>query len=90
VSFAVITICVASQRVLIVVIVVYFVIDSFRKLLDIASYIIGSSFKKEAAQYCITLVTIHILHGATTQKNTKCYWFCLAVRINRDHLNKRH
>jgi hypothetical protein len=36
VSFAAITICVASQRVFIVV--VYFVIDSVRKLLDTPSY----------------------------------------------------
>jgi hypothetical protein len=35
VSFADITFCVASQRVFIVV--VYFVIDSFRKLLDTSS-----------------------------------------------------
>jgi hypothetical protein len=41
VSFAVITLCVASQRVFIVVIVVYFVIDSVRKLLDITSYVIN-------------------------------------------------
>jgi hypothetical protein len=34
VSFAAITLCVASQRVFIVVVVVYFVIDSVRKLLD--------------------------------------------------------
>jgi hypothetical protein len=40
VSFAAITLCVASQRVLIVVVVVvvYFVIDSVRKLLDTPSY----------------------------------------------------
>jgi uncharacterized membrane protein len=36
VSFAVITLCIASQRVFIVV---YFVIDSVRKLSDILSYI---------------------------------------------------
>jgi hypothetical protein len=36
VSFAAITLCVASQRVFIVV--VYFVIDSVRKLLDTPSY----------------------------------------------------
>jgi hypothetical protein len=36
VSFAAITFCVASQRVFIVVI--YFVIDSVRKLLDTPSY----------------------------------------------------
>jgi uncharacterized membrane protein len=38
VSFAAITLCVASQRVFIVV-VVYFVIDSVRKLVDILSNI---------------------------------------------------
>jgi hypothetical protein len=37
-SFAAITLCVASQRVFIVV-SIYFVIDSVRKLLDIPSYI---------------------------------------------------
>jgi hypothetical protein len=36
VSFVAITFCVASQRVFIVV--VYFVIDSVRKLLDVPSY----------------------------------------------------
>jgi hypothetical protein len=40
VSFAAITLCVASQRVFAVV--VYFVIDSVRKLLDTPSYA-GSS-----------------------------------------------
>jgi hypothetical protein len=39
VSFAAITLCVASQRVLIVV-RVYFVIDSVRKLLDTSSYLV--------------------------------------------------
>jgi hypothetical protein len=39
VSFAAITLCVASQRVFVVV-SVYFVIDSVRKLLDTPSYII--------------------------------------------------
>jgi hypothetical protein len=39
VSFAAITLCVASQRVFIIV--VYFVIDSVRKLLDTSSYISG-------------------------------------------------
>jgi hypothetical protein len=44
VSFAAITLCVASQRVFVVFVlvvvvdVVYFVIDSVRKLLDIPSY----------------------------------------------------
>jgi hypothetical protein len=40
VSFAAITLCVASERVFIVV--AYFVIDSFRKLLDTHSYIRAS------------------------------------------------
>jgi hypothetical protein len=41
VSFAAITLCDASERVfvVVVVVVVYFVIDSVRKLLDIASYL---------------------------------------------------
>jgi hypothetical protein len=38
VSFAAITLCVASQRVFIVV--VYFVSDSIRKLLDTPSYVL--------------------------------------------------
>jgi hypothetical protein len=38
-SFAAITICVGSQRVIIVVVVVYFVIDSIRKFLDTTSSI---------------------------------------------------
>jgi hypothetical protein len=39
VSFAVITLCVASKRMfIVVVVVVYFVIDSVRKLLDTLSY----------------------------------------------------
>jgi hypothetical protein len=37
-SYAAITLCVASQQVFVVVIVVYFVINSVRKLLDILSY----------------------------------------------------
>jgi hypothetical protein len=39
VSFAAVTLCVASQRVFIVVVIVYFVIDSVRKLLDTPSYL---------------------------------------------------
>jgi hypothetical protein len=38
VCFAAITLCVASQRVFIVVGAIYFVIDSVRKLLDIPLY----------------------------------------------------
>jgi len=43
VSFAAITICVASQPVFVVV--VYFVIDSVRKLLDSPSYALHSSYR---------------------------------------------
>jgi hypothetical protein len=39
VSFAAITLRVASQRVFIVAVVVYFVIDSVRKLFDTPSYL---------------------------------------------------
>jgi hypothetical protein len=39
VSFAAITLCVASQRVFIVVVVVYFVMDLVRELLDTTSYV---------------------------------------------------
>jgi hypothetical protein len=42
VSFAVITPCVASQRV-IPLVSIYFVIDSVRKLLDTASYLLSST-----------------------------------------------
>jgi hypothetical protein len=45
VSFAGITLCVASQRVFIVV-SVYLVIDSVRKLFDTPSYMIESSIKR--------------------------------------------
>jgi len=38
VNFAAITLCVASQRVFVVVVVVDFVIDSVRKRLDTPSY----------------------------------------------------
>jgi hypothetical protein len=46
VSFAAINICVASRRVfvVVVVIVVYFVIDSVRKLLDIPSCLLWPGF----------------------------------------------
>jgi DNA-binding transcriptional regulator WhiA len=46
VSFSAITPCVASQRVFIIV-VVYFVIDSVRKLLDTPSYMENNFTHKE-------------------------------------------
>jgi hypothetical protein len=53
VSFAAITLCVASQRVFIVV--VYFVIDSVRKLLDTTSYMYFeiNNFKNCSSRYYI-------------------------------------
>jgi hypothetical protein len=39
VNFPAITLSVASQRVFVIIVVVYFVIDSVRKLLDTPSYI---------------------------------------------------
>jgi hypothetical protein len=51
VSFATITLCVASQQVFIivvVVVVVYFVIDSVRKLLDTPSYVMDVIYSKTA------------------------------------------
>jgi hypothetical protein len=38
VSFAAITLCVTSQRLFIVIVIVYFVIDSMRKLFDAPSH----------------------------------------------------
>jgi hypothetical protein len=51
VSFAAITLCVASQRVFIVN-VVYFVIDSVRKLLDTPSYI------ENVVKHVISLISV--------------------------------
>jgi hypothetical protein len=53
VSFAAITLCITSQRVLIVV--VYFVIDSVRKLLDTPSYVVekASLNKSGMSQGCV-------------------------------------
>jgi len=60
VSFAAITLCVASQRVFIVVLV-YFVIDSVRKLLDTPSYISPKKKKKGINKTCIFLnLFIHV------------------------------
>jgi hypothetical protein len=61
VSFAAITLCVASQRVfVVVVVVVYFVIDSVRKLMDTPSY--------------ITHVKINLSLCLNKHHATKAYW----------------
>jgi hypothetical protein len=54
VSFAAITLCVASQRVFIVVI--YFVIDSVRKILDTPSYVMKGRRQLEASRICCPMV----------------------------------
>jgi hypothetical protein len=46
VNFAGATFCVASQRVIVVVVLVYFVIDSVRELLDTPKYSGHSLFEK--------------------------------------------
>jgi hypothetical protein len=60
VSFAAITLCVASQRVfvVVVVVVVYFVIDSIRKLLDTPSYMI----------WCVVRYCTICLYAATQRR----------------------
>jgi hypothetical protein len=52
VSFAPLTLCVASQRVFIVV--VYFVIDSVRKLLDTPSYMCKNCVQVSGHSVCVT------------------------------------
>jgi hypothetical protein len=63
-SFAAITLCVASQRVFIVV--VYFVINSVRKLLDIPSYVTETVFTINWKQ------RMRLRHMETTQLNQTC------------------
>jgi hypothetical protein len=61
-SFAALTLCVASQRVFIVV--VCFVIDSVRKLLDTPSYVIVTRVNfvtyKSRSWGAVTLLSYHI------------------------------
>jgi hypothetical protein len=56
VSFAAINLCVASQRVFIVV--VYFVIDSVRKLLDTPSYLVRISARLPAILMIFALLSV--------------------------------
>jgi hypothetical protein len=66
VSFAAITLCVASQRVFIVV---YFVIDSVRKLLDTPPYI----FSGELLRYkCVTALFFSFVMRSTTRESCVC------------------
>jgi hypothetical protein len=64
VSFTVITLCVASQRVFVVVVVVYFVIDTVRKILDTPSYMYFEVKQLNPFKYTIynhSLTSEHIL-----------------------------
>jgi hypothetical protein len=58
VSFAAITLCVASQRVSIVTVVVYFVIDSGQKLLDTPFSLYNKSEDYVEFQKVISLVIL--------------------------------
>jgi branched-subunit amino acid transport protein len=54
VSFAAITLCIACKRVFIVIVVVYFVIESVRKLLDIPSWVsTGMTFTPSVMEVCL-------------------------------------
>jgi hypothetical protein len=83
VSFAAITLCVASQRVFIVV-VVYFVIDSVRKLLDTHSYEVVNIYIK----YSLNLTNIWSynrwfsrLWSNETRLNLGLFWNCFNFKI---------
>jgi hypothetical protein len=67
-SFAAITLCVASQQVPIVVVVVYFVIDSVRKLLDTPSY----SPQESGPPLSIPLFCLLILLSNSEGSRVKC------------------
>jgi hypothetical protein len=75
VSFAAITLCVASQRVFIVV-NVYFVIDSVRKLLDTPSYV------RTIQVGCDCLHEFH----CTTSSYVLCYLTALKLRDLKQEL----
>jgi hypothetical protein len=62
VSFAAITLCVASERVFVVV-VVYFVIDSDRKLLDISSYTHTHTHTHTQTHTCIHTYIYTYMHA---------------------------
>jgi hypothetical protein len=65
VSFAATTLCVASQRVFIVI-VIYFIIDSVRKLVDNPLIPPPSAVSLESLQP-------YTYRNLTTNANTKCY-----------------
>jgi hypothetical protein len=65
------SLCVASQRVFVVVVVVYFVIDSVRKFW-IHPRMYSSKFSRwrtEVVVYCVVVLRYHLtIYGSTTQK----------------------
>jgi hypothetical protein len=79
VSFAVITLCVASQRVFVVVVfvVVYFVIDSLRKILGFRNrffliFPISLSIILEPATECKLCGVIHLVYPPTQCSAASC------------------
>jgi hypothetical protein len=66
VSFTTITLCVASQRVFIVV-SVYFVIDSVRKLLDTLSYIVKRINGSLTLDFTIQISALHLREATVYQ-----------------------
>jgi hypothetical protein len=96
VSFAAITICVASQRVFIVLLV-YFIIESVRKLLDTPSYFqwnvrtlraskyFNQSCRQRSGSYIATAFFqrwIFQLTSLTAERGGKCFVESLKKRIN--------
>jgi hypothetical protein len=84
VSFAVITICVTSQRVFIIV-SVYFVIDSVRKLLDTPSYICEMYSRRDFLT-AIRLRNLICCCGPVNQeyccrKNDWCYFLLIGIWV---------
>jgi hypothetical protein len=85
VSFAAITICVTSQRMfVVVVVVVYFVIDSVWKLLDTTSYIPGTkSIQNHNFTFCFTWVWNLFSHtkGRTQIEVVWELWLCKGFSV---------
>jgi hypothetical protein len=78
VSFAAITLCVASQRMFIVV-SVYFVVDSFRKLMDTPSYICICVYVCMGIYECMYYICIYVCIYV-------CMYVCMYVCIVRRKL----
>jgi hypothetical protein len=79
VSFAVITLCVASQRVFIVV-SVYFVIDSVRKLLDTLSYMMTLKEWRRKQSYLRQMPEIWTREELDAYLTSRSYRDCILSR----------